>query len=82
MSNTQPPEEKNDSNQDLAKPTFIQVVGSTLAAAIGIQNSKNRERDFKHGNIKTFIAAGVIFTIIFVLTVSFIVKMVLKSLGA
>ncbi|MGI1677938.1 MAG: DUF2970 domain-containing protein [Cellvibrionaceae bacterium] len=82
MSDTQPSQDENDSHQDLTKPTFLQVVGSTLAAAVGIQNSKNRERDFKHGSIKTFIAAGVIFTIIFVLTVSFIVKMVLKNVGA
>lgn len=66
---------------DLNKPTFFQVVLSTLAAAVGIQNSKNRERDFKHGSIKTFIVAGVVFTVLFVLAVSFIVKLVLSSMG-
>ena len=44
------------------KPSFGQVVLSTLAAAIGVQSDKNRERDFKGGSIKTYIAAGVIFT--------------------
>ncbi len=73
---------EQDPNEDIAKPTFMQIVGSTLAAAVGIQNSKNRERDFKHGNIKTFIAAGVIFTVVFVFTLIFIVKTILKNLGA
>jgi len=64
----------NDTN----KPTFWQIVLSTLAAAFGVQNSKNRERDFNHGSIKTYILSGIIFTVLFVLTVVFIVKMVLK----
>ncbi len=63
------------------KPSFGQVVLSTLAAAIGVQNSRNRERDFKGGSIKTYIAAGIIFTGLFVLTLVLVVKTVLGSMG-
>lgn len=63
------------------KPSFGQVVLSTMAAAIGVQSSKNRERDFKGGSIKTYIAAGIIFTGLFVLTLVLVVKTVLGNMG-
>ncbi|MBB3059933.1 DUF2970 domain-containing protein [Microbulbifer rhizosphaerae] len=62
-------------------PSFGQVILSTLAAAIGVQSSKNRERDFKVGSIKTYIAAGVIFTALFVLALVLVVKTVLGNMG-
>ncbi|MFI2809809.1 MULTISPECIES: DUF2970 domain-containing protein [Microbulbifer] len=62
-------------------PSFGQVVLSTLAAAIGVQSSRNRERDFRGGNIKTYIAAGIIFTGLFVLTLVLVVKLVLGNMG-
>ncbi|MFV8783655.1 DUF2970 domain-containing protein [Microbulbifer sp. SA54] len=63
------------------KPSFGQVVLSTLAAAIGVQSDKNRERDFKSGSIKTYIAAGLLFTALFVLTLVIVVKTVLSNMG-
>ena len=63
------------------KPGFIDVIKSTLAAALGVQSNKNRERDFKHGSIKTFAIAGVIFTVVFIAVVITVVKLVLKSAG-
>jgi len=69
---------ENDKNE---KPSFGQVVLSTLAAAIGVQSGKNRERDFKGGSIKTYIAAGIIFTGLFVLTLVLVVKTVLAKMG-
>ncbi|WP_323844504.1 DUF2970 domain-containing protein [Microbulbifer magnicolonia] len=71
----------NEDDTGNEKPSFGQVVLSTLAAAIGVQSSKNRERDFKGGSIKTYIAAGVIFTALFVLTLVLVVKTVLGNMG-
>lgn len=68
-------------NKDQEKPGFFDIVKSTLAAALGVQSSKNRERDFKHGSLKSFIVAGVIFTVLFILGVITVVKLVLKSAG-
>jgi hypothetical protein len=59
------------------KPGFLSIVWSTLAAAIGVQSSKNRERDFTQGSPLAFIAAGVIFTVLFILTVVTVVQLVL-----
>jgi len=52
------------------------VIQSTLAAAIGVQSKKNRERDFEEGNAGTFIAAGIIFTALFIATVMAVVQLV------
>jgi Protein of unknown function (DUF2970) len=61
------------------KPSFWAVLLSTFAAAFGVQSQKNQERDFKHGSIWTFIAAGVIFTALFVLAVYGVVQSVLPA---
>ncbi len=57
------------------------VVSSTLAAAFGVQSSRNRERDFTHGKAHHFIIAGIVFTVVFVLAVVLVVNLVLKSAG-
>lgn len=67
--------------QKKQKPSFGQVALSTLAAAIGVQSNKNRERDFKGGSIKTYVAAGLIFTALFVITLVLVVKTVLSNMG-
>lgn len=60
----------------------LQVVGSVLAAGLGVQSSKNRERDFKQGRIGVFIAAGIIFTLAFIAAVMTVVQLVLSSSGS
>jgi hypothetical protein len=57
----------------------LQVVSSVFAAGLGVQSSKNRERDFKQGRAGVFIAAGIIFTLLFIATVVIVVQLVLKS---
>jgi len=59
----------------------LQVVSSVLAASLGVQSSKNRERDFKQGRAGVFIAAGIIFTLLFIGTVLTVVQLVLKNAG-
>ena len=59
------------------EPTLWQVVKSVLAAALGVQNSRNRERDFTYGNPLVFILGGLIFTVVFVLTIVGVVYLVL-----
>lgn len=65
-------------NEDQPRVGILQVIGSVLAAAFGVQSSKNRERDFKQGKFRNFIAAGIIFTALFIGTVYFIVSTVLE----
>lgn len=63
------------------KPTFWQIVLSTLGAAFGVQSSKTRERDFQQGSIFTYIIAGVIFVALFIGVVTAIVNAVLSESG-
>lgn len=67
--------------EEPGKLNWLQVVGSVFAAGLGVQSSKNRERDFKQGRTGVFIAAGIVFTLLFVGTVILVVQMVVKSAG-
>ena len=60
------------------KMTLLQVAQSVLAAAFGVQSSRNRERDFKHGSARTFILAGLVGTVLFVVAVWGVVSIVMK----
>ena len=60
------------------KPRLISVVKSILAAAIGVQSDKNRTRDFEQGNPLTFIIGGIVFTLLFIVSLSLIVGFVLS----
>lgn len=59
-----------------------QVITSVLAAGLGVQSSRNRERDFKQGKAGVFIAAGFIFTLLFILAVVGIVQLVVRGAGS
>ncbi|MBM68526.1 MAG: hypothetical protein CME43_03500 [Haliea sp.] len=58
-----------------------QVISSVFAAGLGVQSSRNRERDFSQGRIGVFIAAGLIFTILFIIAVVAVVHIVISSAG-
>jgi uncharacterized membrane protein YidH (DUF202 family) len=59
----------------------LQVIGSVLAAMFGVQSQRNRERDFTHGRPAPFIIAGLVMTLLFVLTVYAVVQLVLYLAG-
>ena len=71
-----------EESEQKKKPSLWQVAKSALSAGFGVQSEKNRERDFKHGNIKVFVAAGIIFTMLFVLSVIGIVRLVTGLAGS
>lgn len=74
----QSPEDRDGKNNRMNP---LQVIGSVFAAGLGVQSSKNRERDFKQGRASVFIAAGIVFTLLFIGTVITVVSLVLKSAG-
>tara|TARA_E500000178_G_scaffold620_1_gene712 strand:- start:621 stop:818 length:198 start_codon:yes stop_codon:yes gene_type:complete len=55
---------------------FKQILQSTLAAAFGVQSQRNREKDIEEGNAGWFILAGIIFTVVFIVTVLTVVNLV------
>lgn len=56
-----------------------QIISSVFAAGLGVQSSRNRERDFKEGNAGIFIIAGLMFTALFIGGVYLVVQVVLKT---
>lgn len=69
-------ESPEDSPRNL-KPR--QIISSVFAAGLGVQSSKNRERDFKEGSAGLFIIAGLVFTALFIGGVYLVVQVVLKT---
>ena len=62
-------------------PTLWQVIASVLASFFGVQSSKNRARDFKHGKASHFIAIGLLATVAFVTLVILMVRLALRQAG-
>ena len=70
-----------DQDQDDDGLTLWQLIGSAVAAAIGVQSSENRKRDFSRGKPSQFIVIGVLFTVLFVLVMIGVVNLVLSTVS-
>lgn len=84
-SSDQNPSDQNPSDKNppetrtRKKPPFWKMMISVLQASFGVQNSANRERDFEHGSITGFIAAALVFTLVFIMLLVLLVKWVLSG---
>jgi hypothetical protein len=58
----------------MSKPTITQVIKSVLAAFIGVQSEANRKKDFENGSLSTYVIAGIIFTVLFIVAIIFLVS--------
>ena len=67
--------------QQPPRQTLWQTVASVGAAFFGVQSSKNRERDFKHGKASHFILVGLLATAAFVIVVTLAVRFALHQAG-
>lgn len=67
---------KHSSNQGTG---FFNVLKSAMAAAFGVQSSRNRERDFTKGKPIHFIVAGIILTLSFLLLIGLLVKIMIST---
>jgi len=73
------PAEDDDKN---IRISFGQLLLSTMSAFIGVQSNANRERDFKYGRISHFILIGLLFGLVFILTLVSVVKIVISVAGS
>ena len=71
----------DNSNEESIQLSFWQLLKSTMSAFIGVQSNANRERDFKHGKMSHFIWMGLLFGLVFVLTLVGVVQLVLYLTG-
>jgi hypothetical protein len=74
---TEQPQESGDSTR--SGTGFLAVTQSVLAAMIGVQSRKNKERDFKHGKPIHFIVGGLIGTILFIACIWLLVQYLMAT---
>lgn len=70
---------KNNDNMQKDNIPFWRVMLSVIQASIGVQNSKNKERDFTQGKLLPFIIAALLFTGCFILAVMLAVNLALSA---
>jgi hypothetical protein len=56
---------------------WVLAIWSVMASFLGVQSNANRERDFEHGRLSVFIVAGLLMTLIFLLSVYGLVQLVI-----
>ncbi len=66
-----------NSNSKGSSPSMWQLVISVFGAAFGVQTEATRQRDFNSSSPLPYIIAGLIFTVLFVLTIIGVVSLVL-----
>ena len=69
------------SNEENKAPSLLDVARSILWAMIGVQKSKNHERDFKYGKPWQYIIVGLIGVAIFITILITVVKFALSMAG-
>ncbi|MGA7800748.1 MAG: DUF2970 domain-containing protein [Gammaproteobacteria bacterium] len=62
-------------------PSLRKVFASVFASMFGVQSSRKHQEDFASTSATPYIVAGVVATVLFVLTVWGVVKLVLRSAG-
>ena len=68
-------------DEDKKIPSLLDVARSVLWAMIGVQKSKNHERDFKHGKPWQYIIVGLIGVAIFITIIITVVKFAMSMAG-
>jgi len=56
----------------------LRIIKSVLAAMIGVQKRQNLEADFAKSSPTPFIIAGIIMTLVFIISIWLVVQLVLK----
>ena len=60
------PDDQPSPNENAPQPSFLQTLMSAMGAAISVQRSEVRARDFQSGSPLPFILAGLIVTVLFI----------------
>jgi len=68
-------------DEEQKEPTLLDVAKSVMWAFLGVQKSKNYERDFKHGKPSQYIIIGLIGVSLFIFILIMVVKFVLSLAG-
>ena len=73
---------ENDASSDGDHPNtaptlrWSQILRSSLAAGLGVQSSRNRERDFAAGSLRRFIGMGLMLTTLFIASLVTVIRII------
>lgn len=68
----------NQQKEENKSPSLKAVTMSVLAAMFGVQSDKNRERDFQQGNAIHYIIGGIVFVVLFVVSIAGLVNLIIN----
>ena len=68
-------------DEDNKAPSLLDVTKSVMWAFLGVQKSKNHERDFKYGKPSQYIIIGLVGVAIFITVLVTLVKFILSAAG-
>lgn len=74
----QPPDEPASNRGEV---TVLTIFGSVAAAFFGVQSNANRKRDFESGKFWYFLAAGLVFVLLFLGAVWIAVQAIIATTG-
>ncbi|PXF63860.1 DUF2970 domain-containing protein [Kangiella spongicola] len=88
----QPQKSQSQEKQDSAETTetsptsqdgtgLLSTLQTILGAMFGVQSEKQRQKDFEKGNPVHFIIGGIIFVVVFILTILYFVDTALENAG-
>ena len=69
------------SDEEKKEPSLLDVTRSVMWAFLGVQKSKNHERDFTHGKPSQYIIVGLVGVAIFIAIIVSVVKFVMSLAG-
>ncbi len=79
------PEKPNNESENVPSSDkgigFFQTIFSIFAAMFGVQSEEKHKRDFEEGSASNFIFAGIVLTIMFIVTLFMVVSSVLEKAG-
>jgi Protein of unknown function (DUF2970) len=68
-------------DDDKKEPSLLDVTRSVMWAFLGVQKSKNHERDFKHGKPSQYIIVGLVGVAVFIAILVTVVRFVMSLAG-
>ena len=74
-------ETKEPNENNTKAPNLWDVTKSVLAAMLGVQKSKNYERDFQYGKPWQYIVVGIVAVGVFIGIIVTVVNVVISSAG-
>ncbi|HHL19175.1 MAG TPA: DUF2970 domain-containing protein [Thiothrix sp.] len=57
----------------------LRIIKSVLSAMIGVQKKQNLENDFSKSSATPFIIAGIVMTLVFIVSIWLVVQLALKT---